>query len=120
MEFEDEQELEEGTSGSAWMFYNHYNPSLLDAMQQILVGSKVEDVVDSLLEADYSLCKGSCQKCLEGTCEIGKKLNCPYQTKAESISDGLGEAKDKKLDWKKKLAESLTKAFDAPQKYKKK
>ena len=48
--YEDVEDLDEGMSGSAWMFYHHYNPELLDAMQKVLVGAKVEDVVDELLE----------------------------------------------------------------------
>lgn len=42
--------LEEAVSGSAWMFYNHYNPELTQALQQILVGERVEDVVNTLVE----------------------------------------------------------------------
>jgi hypothetical protein len=45
-------ELEEGVSGSAWMFYNHYNPELTKAMQCILVGERIEDVINSLFEKD--------------------------------------------------------------------
>lgn len=74
--------LEEGTSGSAWMFYHHYNPELLQAIQQVLVGSKVEDIVDELLEVEELLCKGNCEKCKAGTCPIGEKLNCPTNNAA--------------------------------------
>jgi len=80
---EDVEEIDEATSGSAWMFYNHYNPELLKAMQEVIVGHKVEDVVNRLLETDVSLCKGACSKCLDGTCEVGKSLDCQHQAKAE-------------------------------------
>jgi len=79
-------QLDEGVTGSAWMFYHHYNPEILKAMQKILVGHQVEDVVDELMEvthAAHTLCKGSCPKCIDGTCDIGRKLNCPYQARAE-------------------------------------
>jgi len=46
---DEDEELVEGTSGSAWMFYNHYNPELLQAVQQVIVGEKIEDVVGNLL-----------------------------------------------------------------------
>ncbi len=49
---EDVEDLDEGTSGSAWMFYHHYNPDLLKAMNKLIVGNKIEDVVDELLEKD--------------------------------------------------------------------
>lgn len=45
--------LEEGVAGSAWMFYNHYNPELLQALQQVIVGEKVEDVVGNMLHDSY-------------------------------------------------------------------
>lgn len=49
-----EDELAEGAgasiSGSAWMFYNHYNSNLLKAVQDVIVGDQVEDVVNSLIE----------------------------------------------------------------------
>ena len=48
-----EEFLDEAT-GSAWMFYHYYNPELLDAMQQVLVGHKIEDVVNGLLEGAYA------------------------------------------------------------------
>jgi len=38
------------TTGSGWMFYHHYNPELLRALQQVLIGEKVADVVDDLLQ----------------------------------------------------------------------
>ncbi len=78
-----EDHLEE-TSGSAWMFYHHYNPDLLQAVQQVIVGSKVEDVVNGLLEMEDMLCKGSCEQCKAGTCAIGKKLGCPTYKAAAS------------------------------------
>ncbi len=37
-------------TGSAWMFYNHYNPDLLKAVQRVLVGEGVESAVEGLLE----------------------------------------------------------------------
>jgi len=40
--------LDEAISGSAWMFYNHYNPDLLNALQRVLIGEKVDDVVNSM------------------------------------------------------------------------
>lgn len=42
--------IDETTTGSAWMFYNHYNPELTRAMQRLIVGDQVEDVVNGLLE----------------------------------------------------------------------
>ncbi len=47
---EDEELLKEAVSGSAWMFYNHYNPDIIAAMQQVILGHKIEDVVDGLVE----------------------------------------------------------------------
>jgi hypothetical protein len=46
----DEDASLEEASGSAWMFYNHYNPELLKAVQQVLVGEKVEDIIDKMLQ----------------------------------------------------------------------
>jgi len=52
--FDDIETVNEGAgasmSGSAWMFYNHYNPDLLKAVQSVVLGSQVEDAVDSLIE----------------------------------------------------------------------
>jgi hypothetical protein len=76
------KDLNEGVSGSAWMFYNHYNPDLLNAIQKVIVGEHVENIVNSLLE-DKALCEGSCSQCLAGTCSVGKELNCPHQAAAE-------------------------------------
>jgi len=42
--------LDEATSGSAWMFYNQYNPELLDAIKQVLVGERIEDVISKLIQ----------------------------------------------------------------------
>jgi hypothetical protein len=49
---EHEDELDEGVSGSAWMFYHHYNPELLEPIQEIINGATVESVIDQLLEMD--------------------------------------------------------------------
>lgn len=39
-------------NGSAWMFYNHYNPDLLKAVSKILQGSSIEDQVEALLNEE--------------------------------------------------------------------
>lgn len=74
--------LAEGTSGSAWMFYHHYNPDLLQAIQHVIAGDKLEHVINGLLEMK-SLCDGDCKACKEGTCKTGKKLGCPHNTTGE-------------------------------------
>ena len=38
--------IDEAVTGSAWMFYNQYNPELLSHIQKVLDGESVSDVVE--------------------------------------------------------------------------
>lgn len=55
----DLEQVDEGAgssmSGSAWMFHYHYNPELLQALQQVLVGENLDEVITSLLEQRLSV-----------------------------------------------------------------
>jgi hypothetical protein len=50
LQLNEDEQLDEGVSGQAWMFYNQYNPDIIKAMEHVISGAQVEDVINKLLE----------------------------------------------------------------------
>ena len=74
---EDQESLDEAVSGSAWMFYNHYNPELTQAMQRILVGEQVADVVSDLVEGKLRAAVAALKKKMK---KVKPALDYAFQT----------------------------------------
>ncbi|MHA2064753.1 MAG: hypothetical protein ACXABY_10300 [Candidatus Thorarchaeota archaeon] len=83
------EELLGEATGSGWLHYYHYNPELIDAMQQVIVGHKVGDVVDGLLEGGFVSglkkgAKGKLKKTWKKTAyALQKAFDAPEEYKAK-------------------------------------